>query len=240
VQGGLLDPDATQADVEKIVKQLNTVATVTGETIPAAVRTAQQAVRTGLAQDTTAAFDLIVKAQQRGLNVSEDLFDTINEYGTQFRKLGLDGPEAFGLIAQAVEGGARDTDTAADALKEFSIRSIDGSKATGEAYQALGLSFKGTTEAFAAGGDTAKATFQEVVNRIAAVEDPAKRAQIQVALFGTKADQAFFVKCDGDNNTAESIDAGMVIVEIGVAPVKPAEFVIFRLAQFSGGTSISE
>lgn len=60
------------------------------------------------------------------------------------------------------------------------------------------------------------------------------------ALFGAKPEQAFFVKCDGDNNTAESIDAGMVVVEIGVAPVKPAEFVIFRLAQFSGGTSISE
>ena len=41
-------------------------------------------------------------------------------------------------------------------------------------------------------------------------------------------------------STAESIDAGMVIVEIGVAPVKPAEFVIFRLAQFSGGASISD
>lgn len=60
------------------------------------------------------------------------------------------------------------------------------------------------------------------------------------ALFGDKAQQAFFVKCDGENNTAESIDAGMVIVEIGVAPVKPAEFVIFRLAQFSGGASISD
>lgn len=60
------------------------------------------------------------------------------------------------------------------------------------------------------------------------------------ALFGAKPDQAFFVKCDGTNNTAESIDAGMVIIEIGVAPVKPAEFVIFRLAQFSGGSSISD
>ena len=60
------------------------------------------------------------------------------------------------------------------------------------------------------------------------------------ALFGEKAGQAYFVKCDGENNTAESIDAGMVIVEIGVAPVKPAEFVIFRLAQFSGGASISD
>jgi len=60
------------------------------------------------------------------------------------------------------------------------------------------------------------------------------------ALFGAKPEQAFFVKCDGENNTAESIDAGMVVVEIGVAPVKPAEFVIFRLAQFSGGASISD
>jgi len=60
------------------------------------------------------------------------------------------------------------------------------------------------------------------------------------ALFGSSPNEAFFVKCDGENNTAESIDLGMVIVEIGVAPVKPAEFVIFRLSQFSGGTSISE
>lgn len=60
------------------------------------------------------------------------------------------------------------------------------------------------------------------------------------ALFGTEASEAFFVKCDGENNTAESIDAGMVVIEIGVAPVKPAEFVIFRLSQFSGGVSIAE
>ncbi len=60
------------------------------------------------------------------------------------------------------------------------------------------------------------------------------------ALFGDKPDKAFFVKCDGENNTAETIDAGMVIIEIGVAPVKPAEFVIFRLSQFSGGASLSD
>ncbi|MGP1667808.1 MAG: phage tail sheath family protein, partial [Rhodanobacter sp.] len=60
------------------------------------------------------------------------------------------------------------------------------------------------------------------------------------ALFGAEPGEAFFVKCDGENNTAESIDAGMVVIEVGVAPVKPAEFVIFRLSQFSGGTSIAE
>lgn len=58
------------------------------------------------------------------------------------------------------------------------------------------------------------------------------------ALFGLTPEESFFVKCDGENNVAESIDVGQVICEIGVAPVKPAEFVIFRLAQFSGGTSL--
>jgi Bacteriophage tail sheath protein len=58
------------------------------------------------------------------------------------------------------------------------------------------------------------------------------------ALFGLTPDEAFYVKCDRETNPAESIDAGQVICEVGVAPVKPAEFVIFRLAQISGGTSL--
>ena len=58
------------------------------------------------------------------------------------------------------------------------------------------------------------------------------------ALFGLTPAEAFFVKCDSETNPSEGIDAGQVICEIGVAPVKPAEFVIFRLSQFSGGTSL--
>ncbi|HLI16315.1 MAG TPA: phage tail sheath family protein [Acidimicrobiales bacterium] len=58
------------------------------------------------------------------------------------------------------------------------------------------------------------------------------------ALFGSTPNEAFFVKCDDETNPAEGIDAGQVVCEIGVAPVKPAEFVVFRLSQFSGGTSL--
>ena len=58
------------------------------------------------------------------------------------------------------------------------------------------------------------------------------------ALFGSTPDQAFFVKCDAETNPPDVIEAGQVICEIGIAPVKPAEFVVFRLSQFSaGGTS---
>ncbi len=60
------------------------------------------------------------------------------------------------------------------------------------------------------------------------------------ALFGTTPEQAFYVKCDDETNPAESIDAGMVVCEIGIAPVKPAEFVVFRLSQFSGGAALGE
>ena len=54
------------------------------------------------------------------------------------------------------------------------------------------------------------------------------------ALFGASESQAFYVKCDGELNTAEVRDLGQLIIEVGIAPVKPAEFVIFRLSQWAG------
>jgi phage tail sheath protein FI len=55
------------------------------------------------------------------------------------------------------------------------------------------------------------------------------------ALFGGSASEAFFVKCDAETNPPDIIEAGQVVCEIGISPVKPAEFVIFRLSQFTGG-----
>lgn len=60
------------------------------------------------------------------------------------------------------------------------------------------------------------------------------------ALMGTKAEEAFFVKCDRTTMTQDDIDNGRLICIIGIAPVKPAEFVIFRIAQFPGGSSVTE
>ncbi|HYW26294.1 MAG TPA: phage tail sheath family protein [Terriglobales bacterium] len=60
------------------------------------------------------------------------------------------------------------------------------------------------------------------------------------ALFGATPQEAFYCKCDSETNPSEVIDAGQLVVEIGIAPVKPAEFVIFRIAQFSGGASLTE
>jgi Bacteriophage tail sheath protein len=58
------------------------------------------------------------------------------------------------------------------------------------------------------------------------------------ALMGRTANEAFFVKCDEETNPQEDIDAGRVTAIIGLAPVKPAEFVIFRISQHAAGVEI--
>lgn len=60
------------------------------------------------------------------------------------------------------------------------------------------------------------------------------------ALMGRTAEEAFFVKCDRTTMTQADIDNGRLIVQIGIAPVKPAEFVIFRIGQWVGGSSLEE
>jgi phage tail sheath protein FI len=59
-------------------------------------------------------------------------------------------------------------------------------------------------------------------------------------LFGTLPEEAFYVKCDAETNPQEMIDLGRLYVEIGINPVKPAEFVILRMGQWSGGGSTNE
>ena len=60
------------------------------------------------------------------------------------------------------------------------------------------------------------------------------------ALMGTSPEQAFYVKCDEETNPPDVVDAGQLVVEIGLAPVKPAEFVIFRIGQMASGGGVEE
>ncbi len=60
------------------------------------------------------------------------------------------------------------------------------------------------------------------------------------ALFGQTPEEAFYVKCDDETNPRYLIDAGQVNVQIGICPVKPAEFVVFSIGQWDGGALIEE
>jgi phage tail sheath protein FI len=59
-------------------------------------------------------------------------------------------------------------------------------------------------------------------------------------LAGESAEQAFFVVCDTSNNPPELVDAGRVVTDVGVAPVVPGEFVVFRVGRIDGQIEIAE
>ncbi|WP_052061877.1 phage tail tape measure protein [Rhodococcoides fascians] len=210
IQAGVLSGEEGNPEMQKILEQATAVSEILGEEIPAVARSASQAVKTGIAEDATGAFDLMVKGAQNGLNVSEDMLDTMDEYGTQFRNLGLDGGQAFGLMAQAVENGARDTDTAADALKEFAIRATDGSETSAAGFEAIGLNAEEMTAKIAAGGEGAREGLDQVLDGLRGIEDPVARNAAAVELFGTKAEdmgQALY-SMDLDKATRQFGDLG--------------------------------
>jgi phage tail sheath protein FI len=60
------------------------------------------------------------------------------------------------------------------------------------------------------------------------------------ALMGNTAADAFFVTCDATTNTLATTQAGQMIVEIGVAPALPAEFIVFRLGMAQDSLEVSE
>jgi hypothetical protein len=57
---------------------------------------------------------------------------------------------------------------------------------------------------------------------------------------GRTAEEAFFVRCDETTMTFDDFDNGRLVMIIGIAPVKPAEFVIIRIGQKAGGAEIEE
>lgn len=205
-QSGLASISADTDDtVAHVTERLLTVSGVLEEDSSAVARAVSQMLRTGLADSAEEAMDLLVAATQRGVNKSEDLLDTVNEYGTQFRKLGLDGPHALGLVSQAIQAGARDSDIAADALKEFSIRAVDGSTQTAQGFKDLGLSATAMAEIIGKGGASASKGLDLVLDRLRGIKDPVKQSQIAVMLFGTQAEdlgKALFAM-DLDTATAQ-------------------------------------
>lgn len=180
--------DASDAALGDMTKRAMDVGEILGEDVNAVTRAVSQILRNELAPNAEAAFDLIVKGAQDGVNKSEDLLDTFNEYSTQFRELGLTGKQALGLLSQGLQAGARDADTVADALKEFAIRAQDGSDTSRAAFEDIGFNADKMFEVFASGGPTAALNLGEVLKRIREIEDPVKRSEVAVALFGTKAE----------------------------------------------------
>lgn len=186
LQSGLVTPGSSDTEVQGVIEQVQGVSSVTGASAEELSRSVTQLMRTGFAGSVSDALDIITAGFQDGLDVSHDWLDSINEYSTQFRKLGLDAGEWMTLLKQGLEGGARDTDKVADSLKEFSIRAVDGSKSTAEGFKALGFDADEMGRRFAEGGESAKVAFGAVLDALRNTGDAQQQALIWQRLFGTQ------------------------------------------------------
>lgn len=132
------------------------------------------------------AMDMLTAATQRGLNSSDDLLDTIGEYGPQFGQGGASAEEFFGILEAGQQGAVLGNDKAADAFKEFSIRIKDDSTLTKTALSDIGVSYDTLKQGFANGSVTTVEAMQTVIEKINEIEDPIERNVAGVALFGTQ------------------------------------------------------
>lgn len=174
------------ADFQPITAQVMTLADTFDQDLNAVTAAAGQLLKTGLAPDATAAMDIVARGFQLGVDKSGDFLDTINEYGTQFRNVGLDGQAMTGLLQQGLQAGARDADIVADAVKEMSIRISDGTAA--DAMEKLGLNAGEMQRAFAEGGPVAAAAMDQVLDALRPTQGTAAAAAIAFGILGTQSE----------------------------------------------------
>lgn len=179
--------DLSDAEIEDMGAKALDLAKIMGEDVSRVTRGVGQLMRNDMAPNAESAFDMIASAQSRvGQDMKGELIDTIEEYSSDFTSLGLNGEQSLAMITSAVEAGARNVDIAADGIREFSNRAVDGTDATRQAFEGLGMDADQMAQRIAEGGPQAREAMSEVIGALEGVGSEVKQERIGVALFGTR------------------------------------------------------
>lgn len=186
VQNGLIVDDMPLDQAEEMSARLLAVSDTFGGNVEMTAQAVGHMLKTGIVDNADEAFDVLTRGLQSNANNADDLLETFQEYSTQFRELGLDAATATGLMSQGLEGGARDADVVADGLKELAIRAQDGSEASAEALNALGIAPDAAAAAFREGGDAAALMTATILQRLRETRGSVDESVVGVGLLGTK------------------------------------------------------
>ncbi len=174
------------AELDSASRKAINLATAMGGDVAQHAEMAGILMQNGLAKSSAEAFDLITAGMQNvSVQMRGELPEIIQEYSTHFRGMGFSGQEAMSLLVAQAKQGKFALDKTGDAIKEFSIRGSDMSKASVEAYEAMGLSAEQMSAAIAGGGAGARKALQQTAQGLLAIKDPAELANTAIALFGT-------------------------------------------------------
>ncbi len=209
IRSGLIGPKSSDADLSKFAERMNTTSKITGQDPTEIAAKSRNIVRNGLASNYTQILDLLNSEAGKQLDISGDLLDTTEEYATAWHGVGISATDAFGLMKQMSDAGIRNTDVAADSLKELSINVVDNSKTTRQAFTVLGLSADDMNKRFAQGGVAAREAFGAVLTALRDLQDPQDKENAGAALFKTKWEDAKTAIKGADLKTAAT-DMGSV------------------------------
>ena len=135
--------------------------------------------------ESSKAFDLFAAGAQRGLNFSDEMFDNVAEYAPLWGQMGYSAEDYFGILERGSKN-AYNLDYLNDIMKEFQIRTKDGSKATSDAMALMSKDTQNVWNEFLKGNGTVADVSSTVVAELQKMDDQILAGQIGVGLFGTK------------------------------------------------------
>lgn len=169
----------------KLLEQISTIKTLFGAESQELTRALNNMLKNGVIDNIQEGLDLITVGFQNGLNSGGDLLEILYQYSPQFKKFGIDGQSALEMVKAGLDAGGYNADKMGDALKELSIRVIDGSDTTKEGFELMGKNAEEMARKFAAGGETAKEALKETIEGLKNIQDPLEQDLAGVDLFGT-------------------------------------------------------
>lgn len=178
--------DLNDGELSTLARGANTIGDLWGQGVSEVGKTVKTMTANFKGLSETTAMDLMTTAFQKTGDYSGDLLDTFNEYSGYFSSMGMDAEEFTNTLIKGSEAGAFNLDKVGDAMKEFGIRSIDGSKNTIGGFKTIGLNATDMASKIGQGGETAKSAFAATIAGLSAIKDPLKQNEAGVALFGTQ------------------------------------------------------
>lgn len=181
------DTSEAEGGLEGVTTKALALAETFDQDLTMTTAAAGQLMRTGLADSADEAFDIIAAGLGTAADKSGDYLETLNEYSTQWRRLGVDGQTATGLLSQGLKAGARDADQVADALGQFGERALAGGAPVEEAFKSIGLKADTMAKLLGQGGDSAEKALQMTMDALRGTSDEQVKLNAAAALFGDPA-----------------------------------------------------
>jgi phage-related minor tail protein len=178
------DVSKAQGGLEGVTTKVLALAETFDQDLGMTTAAVGQLIRTGMAKNADEALDIVAKGLSTSADKAGDFLETLNEYSTLWRRVGLDGKTATGLLSQGLKAGARDADQVADALGIFGEMALSNAEPVKEAYKSIGLDSDKVAKLMGKGGKHATKALQMTMDALRGTKSETTKLTAAQVLFG--------------------------------------------------------